>query len=234
MVVPDGFSGHYYTDFLGEVCCMRGVRRYLEIGVMSGESLAAVTCEIAIGVDPYFALDRNVAKGKSILHLYQTTSDRFFSEVNVRSVVGGDLEMAFLDGFHVFEFLLRDFYNTEAVSSPTSLIAMHDCMPLSPEMMDRDLQAGVPDGPFKGYWTGDVWKIVPILKAYRPDLTISLVDCPPTGLVLVTGLDPKSKVLQENYFDIVREFEPIANDVISMQRLYQENDVVKSQSFLIS
>jgi hypothetical protein len=232
MTVPEHFSGHYYTKFLAELCRRRNTRYYLEIGVMSGESLAGITCEVAIGVDPSLALAENVATGKSTVHLYQMTSDKFFSEVNVRSVLGDDLDMAFLDGLHLFEVLLRDFYNTESVCSSESLIAIHDCMPLAPEMMERDLATGVPDGPFKGYWTGDVWKLIPILKKHRPDLNVSLVDCPPTGLVLVTSLDPNSRVLQERYPDIVQEFASVPNDGPSMRRLYEENRVTPSASIL--
>jgi hypothetical protein len=183
-------------------------------------------------VDPSFALTANVASGKSNVHLYQTTSDRFFAEVNARAVLGGDLDMAFLDGLHVFEVLLRDFYNTEALCSPDSLIGIHDCMPLAPEMMDRDLVTGVPDGPYKGYWTGDVWKIVPILRKHRPDLNVRLIDCPPTGVVVVTTLDPKSRILPDRYHDIVAEFDLVPNDAGSMHRLYQENEVISSQALL--
>ena len=229
MSVPEWFTGQYYTEFLSEICRQRNVLSYLEIGVMHGDSLAGIVCSTAIGVDPCFLLTKDVTKGKAALHLYQTTSDRFFAEIDARLVIGGDLEMAFLDGLHAFEVLLRDFSNTEAICSPASLIAIHDCMPLAPEMIDRNLAAGVPDGPYKGYWTGDVWKIVPILRKYRPDLTVALVDCPPTGLVLVTGLDPTSRILQVQYDAIVREFEPVPNDAASMQRLYQENAVVSFQ-----
>ncbi len=231
MPIPEWFTGQYYTEFLGEICRRRNARSYLEIGVMHGDSLANIVCETAIGVDPCFVLAKDVTKGKAALHLYQTTSDRFFAEVDARSVLGGDLEMAFLDGLHAFEVLLRDFHNTEAICSPASLIAIHDCMPLAPEMMDRNLETGVPDGPYKGYWTGDVWKIVPILKKYRPDLTVALVDCPPTGLVLITDLDPTSRILQTHYDEIEREFAPVPNDAASMRRLYQENAIVSSRSY---
>ncbi len=33
------------------------------------------------------------------------------------------------------------------------------------------------------YWTGDVWKLIPILQRYRPDLQLTLFDAPPSGLV---------------------------------------------------
>ena len=57
-----------------------------------------------------------------------------------------------------------------------------------------------------GWWTGDVWKCLPALKKYRPDLKIVVVDAIPTGLVLITNLDPKNGVLADNYANIIQEF----------------------------
>jgi hypothetical protein len=232
MNVPTHLSGVYYTDFIAEMCRKRQVRRYLEIGVHTGKNLSKIPCDRAIGVDPCFEISNNVSSHKSSVHLYQTTSDRFFADVDVLSAAGGSIEFAFLDGMHAFEFLLRDFYNTEAICTASSLIAMHDCIPLSHEMADRNLVDGVPDGAFKGYWTGDVWKIVPILRKYRPDLTVISVDCPPTGIVLVTGLDPMSRILQKNYLEIVREFLAVKNDHESIQSLHEDGEIIRSHDIL--
>ena len=75
---------------------------------------------------------------------------------------------------------------------------MHDTVPL-----DEATQNRARDTVFH---TGDVWKIVPCLKYYRPDLTIVTVITPPTGLTLVTGLDAASKVLAGSYEEAVERF----------------------------
>ncbi len=72
---------------------------------------------------------------------------------------------------HQFEFLVRDFYNAEKLCSKNSLIIMHDCLPLNEEMAHRDIITSVEIGKnskFPNYWTGDVWKIIPILKNTAP------------------------------------------------------------------
>ena len=51
------------------------------------------------------------------------------------------------------------------------------------------------EGDLRWAWTGDVWKILYAFKLFRPDLRVSILDCPPTGLVAVRGLDPSSTVL---------------------------------------
>ncbi len=56
------------------------------------------------------------------------------------------------------------------------------------------------------WWAGDVWRLLPILKKYRPDLRVRFLDCPPTGLVAVTNLDPQSAVLGHLYYPILDEF----------------------------
>jgi len=106
--------------------------------------------------------------------------------------------MVFLDGLHRFEFLLRDFINVERFCHKGSIVLLHDCLPYNVEITARAL--------IDGDWAGDVCKILPILKKYRPDLRIHLLDCPPTGLVACTQLDPHSNILAENYYRIVDEF----------------------------
>lgn len=228
---PAGFGGRLYIDFLPELVAKRGTRNYLEIGVHFGDTLARIACDTAIGVDPGFILDKNVALGKRRLFLYQQTSDRFFADNDVRALLGGGVDLAFLDGLHQFEYLLRDFYNTEAASHRDGLILMHDCMPLNLEMTTRDGNAQRDDA-LKAMWTGDVWKVVPILKKYRPDLDVVLVDCPPTGLVCVTGLDPDSRVLRDRYREIVAEFAAIADPAGAIEAMYAEAEIVSSNAIL--
>ena len=47
---------------------------------------------------------------------------------------------------------------------------------------------------------------MPCLKHLRPDLGIFTIATPPSGLTVVTGLDPRSEVLTEWYDDAVESF----------------------------
>lgn len=222
-------KGQVYLEFLPELCRRRQVRNYLEVGVHFGHMLARIPCDTAIGVDPSFCIDQNVAAAKRRLLLYQTTSDGFFGTVRLEDQIEGPLDLSFLDGLHQYEFLLRDFYNAEAASGPGSMIVMHDCMPLTVEMMAREWDVPRKDPPpYNHMWTGDVWKIVPILAKYRPDLRVSLLDCIPTGIVCVTGLDPASRVLRERYGEIVAEFDAVPNAADPIAAMYAANPVLSS------
>lgn len=50
-----------------------------------------------------------------------------------------------------------------------------------------------------------MWKLLAILKKYRPDLRLHVLDCLPTGLVAITRVDPASLALADHYYDIVGE-----------------------------
>src|SRR5436189_337104 len=56
------------------------------------------------------------------------------------------------------------------------------------------------------FWSGDIWRLVLFLRKYRPDLSVKVIGTAPTGLGMVRGLDPDSRVLQEKYDAIVGEF----------------------------
>jgi hypothetical protein len=190
-------EGVQYIQFLKFLAERQAPSSYLEVGTRNGESVAQVDCD-AICVDPNFALTFNVAKKRGRTLLFQETSDDFFAKHDVRQIFPHGLDLSFLDGLHLFEFLLRDFINTEKYCHEKSVVLMHDCLPFKKEITNRVQSPGA--------WTGDVWKVLAILKKYRPDLNVIFFDCPPTGLVGCTNLDPKSTVLADSYDKIVAEF----------------------------
>jgi hypothetical protein len=202
-------------------------KSYLEIGVYTGGTLALSTCA-TIGVDPHFRFspDTGDQRGRHIsevmgkkpsLMLFQQTSDDFFAMNNAKQLAGGPVSMAFLDGLHHAEVLLRDFFNTEKVSDKNSVIFMHDCLPSDIYMARRDSADELRNlTPKPKMWAGDVWKAVFIIRKYRPDLRITSLDATPTGLVAVTNLDPDSTVLPESYDELFKE----------MQDLHATHDVL--------
>jgi capsular polysaccharide biosynthesis protein len=176
-------------------------RTYVEIGVGSGRSLArARRGTLCVGIDPAPRLRRAVPDSARV---FEVTSDEFFAEHDLRAVLRGQaVDFAFIDGTHLFEFALRDFINLESACGRESLIAIHDCNPPNEEVADRQRRSA--------FWTGDVWKLVLCLRKYRPDLELAVVDVPPSGLGIVTRLDPASAVLRERYTEICQEYVNLA------------------------
>lgn len=179
---------------------------YLEIGTQTGATLAIAQCA-SIAVDVDFQLSENFMGNKPWCGLYQMPSDLFFATQDPTALFGGPVEMAFLDGMHHFEFLLRDFINTEKHCRPDSVIVLHDCLPRDGHAARREENdfSRAATSAHPEHWAGDAWKTLAILRAWRPDLSIRVLDCPPTGLALITALDPHSAILAERYADIVRD-----------------------------
>jgi hypothetical protein len=208
--------GPPYREFVRLVTQVKRANSYLEIGVHNGSSIAGVSCA-SIGVDPKFVFDRSPMGQKPSLHLYQMTSDDYFDAHDPRDIFGGPVDVAFLDGLHLFEFLLRDFINAERVCAPGSIILMDDCLPINAEMAERDHRPELrQDKPLAGWWAGDCWKVVEILRDYRPDLVLTPVDVAPTGSIAVTNLDPGSDRLKTAYDEIVGRWQ---DDELTAERL---------------
>ena len=200
-------AGANYLAVLGRLHTFLQPERYLEIGTNTGRSLALAKCS-SIAVDPRFKVEANVIGEKPRCLFYQMPSDRFFRDHSVTQLLGGPVDLAFLDGLHQDQFLLRDFYNTEQVCRPNSIIALHDCIPTDiyrarRSMGDTEARKLAPE---PNAWTGDVWKVLLILKEHRPDLRIHCFDAPPTGLVCITGLDPANTSLRDNYFSLIEQY----------------------------
>ena len=178
---------------------------YLEIGTRWGDSLQRAK-GFTIAIDPEFRLSQKAMDGVTEAHLFRMTSDDFFASDAIARL-GRKVDFAFLDGMHLFEFLLRDFIGVERAALKGAVVTMHDFVPLNSLMALRDW-----DFSKTTAWTGDVWKLLPILRRYRPDLTVEVVDCAPTGLGLVRGLDPGNDSLARNYEAILAEWRDIALD----------------------
>jgi hypothetical protein len=133
------------------------------------------------------------------------TSDDFFARVDPKIALGGPIDLAFLDGMHLCEYLLRDFINVERHGRRNSVVVLHDCLPVEWPMAERKPQQPPIREHHRHAWAGDVWRTALLLKRWRPDLEISAFAAPPTGLVCVTNLSPGSGVLAESYSTCVRE-----------------------------
>lgn len=198
-------QGRNYLKVLAQLHALKRPQTYLEVGTATGRTLAIARCA-SIAIDPKFRLDCDVRSGKPACHLFEMTSDAFFAAEDPKVLFGRPIDFAFIDGLHHFEFALRDFMNIEAHCRPDSLIVLHDCLPVDSHMARRDPRdrSLAASSSYPNAWAGDTWKALWILQRYRPDLGIFAFDAPPSGLVVVTQLDPASSVLKLRYEEAVR------------------------------
>ncbi len=225
---PD-LAGEHYIATLGRLHEVLRPKTYLEIGVLQGDSLKLARCA-SIAIDPAFHLSPDNLEAvfsKPELHLYQMGSDDFFDRHNPRKILGAPLDMAFLDGMHRCEFLLRDFINTEKYCKRNSIIALHDCLPVEPGIASRvQSHAHSMAAHRAGWWAGDVWRTSMLLRRTRPDLQMTVLDSMPTGLVLLTNLDPSSNVLSDNYAQFIREMLDWDLNNIGIPALFAEMEIL--------
>jgi hypothetical protein len=203
------FEGEHYFQVLTRILQATRPRTYLEIGVAAGDSLRLVKAPtLAIGVDPNPGIAGALEPNQRV---FAETSDAFFAGHDVRAELGGlPVDLAFIDGMHHFEFALRDFANIERLATPQSTILIHDCYPLDRATAERDR--------LRTFWSGDVWRLVVLLKKYRPGLAIHTIATAPTGLTVVRNLDPASRLLLERHDELCREF-------LALDYAYLENDM---------
>jgi hypothetical protein len=88
------------------------------------------------------------------------------------------------------------------------------------------------EGRFRTWWTGDVWKIIPVLRKFRPDLKLFIFDCAPTGLVVVSNLDSGSNALRIAYGDILDELRDLDLERYTIRRLWSDCLAISSQSLV--
>ena len=190
--------GPNYIKALDAIHRRLAPQRYIEIGVCKGASFSLADPKItAIGIDPEPQLDINALPERHMV--IRDTSDNYFNSGRINYDLNGEsFDMAFLDGMHLFEYALRDFMNLEKYSNPNSAVLIHDVYPMNSETASRER--------ISDFWSGDVWKLVLCLKEYRPDLKISVLPCPPTGLGVITGLDSTSTILSSSYTKIVEDY----------------------------
>ncbi len=183
-------------------------RTYLEIGVANGSSLALSSVP-SVAIDPAYSVTREL---HAPVRLARTTSDEYFASTDPKEWLGGPIDLAFIDGMHLFEYALRDFINVEKHCRWSSVVVLDDMLPRNVDEAARDRHTTA--------WTGDVFRVADVLRDLRPDLTVLPVDTTPTGTVVVLGLDPTSTVLSDGYDRIVAEYtrddpQPVPQEILA-------------------
>jgi hypothetical protein len=201
-------------EFLRRLHKVYKPRNYMEIGVNDGKSLALSRVP-SVAIDPAFRVTQSISCD---VHLVRSTSDAFFERedplIHLRpgrnpfralgrrdplALVGDPaVELAFIDGMHLFEFALRDFMNAEKHARWSSVIVFDDMLPRNVDEAARDRHTRD--------WAGDVYKVGQVLRRYRPDLTVVDVDTVKTGVTAVFGADPANTVLRDRYDEILAEY----------------------------
>lgn len=203
-------SGPHYLVMLQRIHASLRPERYIEVGVFRGASLALAHPDtLAIGIDPEPQLDLSTLPEKH--QVVCDTSDHYFASGQLADQCQGKaVNLAFIDGMHQFEYALRDLIALERHANAETILLVHDCYPLNALTAEREQKTG--------FWSGDIWKLVLCLQTFRPDLTLELLPCPPTGLCVIRNLNPASRVLSEQLETIYQRYIDMDFQVIETNR----------------
>lgn len=204
-------------DFLSKLHRLLAPRNYLEIGVWHGASLVRADCN-AVGVDPYPDIKKNL---KSHHQVIEMTSEDFFVSRQAESLVT-PLDLVFIDGLHMIEHAVTDLMWVERLAHDGTVVVIDDVFPNHPLQAERIRQSQA--------WTGDVWKIVDLLRYTRTDLLVMTVDTYPTGCAVVMGLNPHADELW-SAFDawipaLMRDSEPSERELRRAGSLTPEDRLI--------
>lgn len=201
-------------EFLASLHDLLAPRGYLETGVWMGHSLRLARCP-AVGIDP--APDLRVAL-EANHRVAEMSAEQFFDD-DEQCAELPPIDLAYIDGLHLIEQALMDFMNIERQAHAGSVIVIDDIFPNHPVQARRQRISKA--------WTGDVWKIVHILREQRPDLVLLPVDTYPTGSLVVLGLDSTNTALWD-IFDYLMVFEmqdlPPSNKVFRRRNAISPDD----------
>lgn len=161
-------------------------RTYLEIGVQRGHLFLEVDAPRKIAVDPHFMISRTnrlryLPQRLLRERYFEQTSDEFFERSAPGLFGGGKLvDVAFVDGLHTYEQVVRDIENCLRYLDPGGVILLHDCNPASAAaavyaLSPEDARARYP-GWAAGEWTGDVYKSIIALRATLTDRHVFVYD----------------------------------------------------------
>jgi predicted O-methyltransferase YrrM len=194
---------------------------YVEIGIMRGVSLDQARHDTPriIGIDPTPNLIPVIARKPHVANaeIYELTSDEFFERYDLTELLGGPVALAFIDGLHLFEQVLRDFAHLERHSNERTLILLHDCIPFNAETASRERTTD--------FYCGDVWKAPLVLGRLRPDLKMVTVPTAPTGLCLVTSLDSGNREFERKLPVIERTYRDLDFDYYLAHRAEMPDEI---------
>ena len=203
-----------YLDVLRDLHALISPKMYLEIGVRRGSSLALAGGD-AVAIDPDPHPDLIISNPAA--RLFRCTSDDFFF-FHADAAINRPVELAFIDGMHLAEYVYRDFMNVERFMHPAGVVVVDDVLPNHPIQAARDRQSQV--------WTGDVWRFAELIARKRPDLRLTLLDTAPSGLLLISGLNPKNRSLWADYNPVTRQLADEAGTAVVPQHVIARRDAV--------
>jgi len=197
-------------------------KKYLEIGVATGNNFLQIKAPVKLAVDPCFRIPLK-EKIKWLLANPSNLSARYFcmtsDEYFASHAPKDGLDVVYVDGLHTWRQALADIEHAILHLNEGGVIIAHDCNPSDEAMAwpaeSYDAAAAASPPGWKGLWCGDVWKAVCYLRSHREDLNVFVLDCD-FGLGVITkgraeSMLPPLKIEEMSYNDLAADRQNILN-----------------------
>nr|QBK88122.1 MAG: methyltransferase domain protein [Marseillevirus LCMAC202] len=186
----------FKDDIINALIKQRNYQTYLEIATKYSGHRYQYICNIEKEriwslADPQDSDDYPVT--------YRMSSDDAFKIINKK------YDIILVDGWHNFDQVERDIFNSLACLTNDGILVVHDCNP-STYKCTRDMQSVTEMiEKTQGVWCGNVYQVIIKLKITRPDLKIQVVDTDfGCGLIEKKNSEhvklPKAKLIKWKYF----------------------------------
>ncbi len=193
------------VDRLTRIGAAIGARRYLEVGVLKGQTFLNLDFAEMHAVDPNFRFDP-ATEARPNRQFFSQTSDQFFA-------VPPDAkpyDLIFLDGLHTFAQTFRDLCASQVLSHAGTVVVIDDTVP-------SDMVSMIPDQRISNQmrkrhnlagrnWHGDVCKVVMAIHDFFPNLDYRTI---------MGAGNPQTAVIRRPRAD----FKPRWNDLEAISRL---------------
>jgi len=103
--------------------------------------------------------------------------------------------------------------NLERLSTAQSTIAVHACFPHGRRTAQRER--------WLQFRSGDRWRLIVLVKKYRPDLSIHTIATPPSGPGVVRKLGACSRLIADNPGRVRAEFMALDYSYLEKDRAAQ-------------
>lgn len=196
----------YSIRRLNKIALMLEAKKYLEIGVQTGNTFSAISVPHKEAVDPNFLFDfENLDKDSE--RYFEMPSDRYFSNFTDKHT---KFDLIFIDGLHTFEQTFRDFCATQAFSTDQTVWVIDDVVPNDVFSSIKEQEAALRFRKMAGMnslaWHGDVFKTVYAIHDLFPTHDYRTIN---------TNGNPQTVVIRKPR----PGFNPIFNDLEKISRL---------------
>jgi len=122
-----------YAGFLVSLVTVSRVKRYLELGISDGQTFDAVSkaVSVAYGVD---IKDRRITTPRDNQKFFKQSTDDFFKSYSEKNL----FDFIFIDAYHKYEQVIKDFENALKLLDKYGTIALHDTDPASASLLAAD------------------------------------------------------------------------------------------------